>query len=112
MSAEGKRRHHTPVVRPQIAHDVAPQRAVHDEAMQQDDDRAGAACVLILDNARRQLYFRHSAAPSARPSQTFVFACRTCGSVMPLHLMKPYRLLEALQTGLTLIREVEALASG
>ena len=43
------------------------------------------------------------------PSLVFAYWMR--GSAMPAHLMQPDRLLEALQTGLTLIVEREALAS-
>jgi hypothetical protein len=48
-----------------VRDDVAPKRAGHGQAMQEDDDRPGAAGVLVLDRSRRKIQPRLTALPSS-----------------------------------------------
>jgi hypothetical protein len=66
MRAQRQGRQHAAIVRAQVLDDVAPQRAIHDEPVQQHDHRSAAAGVLVLDRARRQLYFAHRPPPLTR----------------------------------------------
>jgi hypothetical protein len=43
----------------QVRDDVAPKRAGHGQSMWQDDDRPGAAGVLVLDRSRRKFNLGH-----------------------------------------------------
>ena len=50
MATEGQRRYDTAMVVAQLAHHVAPQRAIHRESVKQDDYGAAAARVLVLNS--------------------------------------------------------------
>jgi hypothetical protein len=51
------------VVRSKVGDDMAPEGAAHDDAMEQNHDRAVAARVLILDGPGAEFQVRHLGSP-------------------------------------------------
>jgi hypothetical protein len=64
MRAQGQGRDHAAVVVAQLADDVAPERSVHGQAVEQDQHGPVAAGVLVVDGSRRQLDLWHHVASS------------------------------------------------
>jgi len=63
MRAQRQRGEEAAVVCAQVRDDVAPQRAVHHQAVREHDRGPVAAGVLVVDGAGRQLEFGHDALP-------------------------------------------------
>ncbi|MFS1298219.1 hypothetical protein [Streptosporangium longisporum] len=90
----GVRAHRTPVpaeredgddaavVVPEPGDDVTPQRTVHRDAVQQDDHRAVAAGVLVVDGSRREFHLGHDI-PLALVTTALAAVAAPCGSARP-----------------------------
>lgn len=63
VGAERQRGEDAAVLAPQLGDHAAPERAGHHQAVAEDDRRAVASGVLVLDGARRQLQLWHRGSP-------------------------------------------------